>query len=67
MSDPVDVGRPGTPLTPAERAAIAAVRQHGTVKEAAAALRKSPKTIEHQLASARARQGVTTSIQLRDP
>lgn len=66
MSNPCDMARFGTPLTPAERRAIAAVREHGTVKQAAAALGKSPKTLEHQLATARIRQGATTSIQLRD-
>lgn len=66
MSDPVDAARRGTPLTPAERLALEALRKHGTVKQAAAALGKSPKTIEHQLACARVRQGVTTTVQLRD-
>ena len=66
MSEPVDVARPGTPLTRAEREAIAAFRVHGTVKEAAAALQKSPATINHQLATARVRQGVGRSHQLRD-
>ena len=65
MSEPTDVARPGTPLTPAERAAIAAFKNHGTVKEAAAVLRKSPSTINHQLATARIRQGVGRSHQLR--
>ena len=66
MSSPIDIGRPGSALTPAERRALEAVKRYGTVKEAATALRKSPKTIEHQLACARARQGVTKTIQLRD-
>ena len=66
MSNPADMARPGTPMTPAERRALEALRQFGTVKEAAHALGKSPKTVEHQLASARVRQGVTTTIQLRD-
>lgn len=63
MSSPCDVGRTGSPLTPAERQAIEAVSRHGTVKGAAAALGKRPKTIEHQLATARARLGVTTTIE----
>jgi DNA-binding CsgD family transcriptional regulator len=65
MSEPVDVARFGTPLTPAERRAIAAFRQLGTVREAAAALGKSPATVNHQLATARVRQGVRRSHQLQ--
>lgn len=65
MSDPIDVARPGTPLTPAERAAIAAFRGAYSVKEAAARLGKSPRTVEHQLATARIRLGVARSHQLR--
>ena len=63
MSDPADVGRPGSPLTPAERRALEAVARTGTVKGAAAALGRRPKTIEHQLATARARLRVTTTIE----
>ena len=63
MSDPLDVGRPGSRLTPAEQRALDAVSRHGTVKGAAAALGKRPKTVEHQLAAARARLGVTTTIE----
>jgi hypothetical protein len=66
MSDPSDVARFGTPLTPAEKAAIAAYQRHGTYKEAAAALRKSPRTIQHQLATARIRTGSGRSFQIRD-
>jgi DNA-binding NarL/FixJ family response regulator len=44
-------------------APLAAVSRLGTVKEAAAALGKDPKTVEHQLAQARARLGVSTTIQ----
>ena len=62
MSHP-DEARPGTALTPAERRAIEAVAHHGTVKAAASALGKRPKTVEHQLAAARARLRVTTTIE----
>lgn len=63
MSNPTDAARPGTPVTPAERQALDAVLQHGTVKEAAASLGKSPKTIDHQLAAVRSRLGVTTTLE----
>lgn len=49
--------------TPAERRALEAVLQHGTVKGAAFATGKSPHTLVRQLASARARLGVTTTIE----
>ncbi len=52
-----------TRLTPAERSALAAVGQHGTVKAAAFALGKSPRTVEQQLRTARERLGVGTTIQ----
>jgi DNA-binding CsgD family transcriptional regulator len=48
-------------VTPAERRALEAWWRAETVKEAAAALGKSPRTIEQQMATARARLGVTTS------
>jgi DNA-binding CsgD family transcriptional regulator len=48
-------------VTPAERRALEAVWQHDTVKQAAFALGKSPRTVEQQLAMARARLGVTTT------
>lgn len=60
MSNPVDMARPGTPLTPAERKALEAWWRHGT-KGAAAALGRSPRTVENQLATARVRLGVATS------
>lgn len=63
MSNPADVAPPGSKLTPAERRALEAVARCGTVKVAAAALGKRPKTIECQLATARARLGVTTTIE----
>ena len=63
MSDPIDVARYGSHLTPAERRALEAVARHGTVKSAAAALGKRPKTVEHQLAAARVRLGATTTIE----
>jgi DNA-binding CsgD family transcriptional regulator len=66
MSNPFDMAKPGTPITPAERKAIEAYRRHGTYKEAAAALRLSPRTVQHQLATARTRTGVTRSHQLPD-
>jgi IS30 family transposase len=66
MSDPTDVARPGTPLTPAERLAIEAFRHADTIKEAAALLGKSPATVKHQLATARIRQGVTRSHRLNE-
>jgi DNA-binding NarL/FixJ family response regulator len=49
-------------VTPAERQALDAIALHETVKGAAAALGKSPHTIERQLESARRRLGVTTTI-----
>lgn len=49
-------------ITPAERAALEAVAERGTVKEAAEFLGKSPHTIERQLESARKRLDVTTTI-----
>lgn len=48
-------------VTAAERRALEATWHHDTVKEAAAALGKSPRTVEQQLASARQRLGVTTT------
>lgn len=50
--------------TPAEQAAIEAIGKHGTVKAAAHALGKSPRTVEQQLRSARERFGVDTTVQL---
>lgn len=50
-------------LTEAERAAIEAIARHGTVKAAAHALGKSPRTVDQQLTSARARLGVETTVQ----
>lgn len=50
-------------LTPAERRALLAIGQHGSVKGAAYALGKSPRTIEQQARSARDRLGVETTIQ----
>lgn len=63
MSNPIDVARPGSRLTPAELRALDEVARHGTVKAAAAALGKRPKTVEHQLATARLRLGVSTTIE----
>lgn len=63
MSSPLDMARPGTPLTPAERKALEAYARHGTYKEAAAAIGRSAKTVQHQLATARVRLGVTTTIE----
>lgn len=48
-------------LTVAERRALEAAWLHDTVKEAAAALGRSPRTVEQQLATARRRLGVTTT------
>jgi FixJ family two-component response regulator len=53
----------GSYLTTSERHALEAVLRHGTVKGAATALGKSPRTVEHQLANVRARLGVTTTIE----
>lgn len=66
MSNPFDMAKPGTPLTPAEKKAIQAYQRFGTMKEAAAALGRSPRTIQNQLATARIRTGVGRSHQLRD-
>jgi DNA-binding CsgD family transcriptional regulator len=51
-------------VTAAERAAIDAIGKHGTVKAAAFALGKSPRTVEQQLRTARERVGVDTTVQL---
>jgi DNA-binding transcriptional LysR family regulator len=51
------------PVTSAERRALEAVLRYGTAKGAAAALGKSPRTVEQQLRSARERLGVTTTIE----
>lgn len=51
------------PVTPAERRALEAVLRHGTVKGAAGAMGKSPRTVEQQLARVRERLDVTTTIQ----
>ena len=51
-------------ITRAERQALDAVLKHGTVKEAASFLGKSPRTVVNQLATARQRADVTTTIEL---
>lgn len=50
-------------LTPAERRALEAIGQHGTLKAAAYALGRSPYTVDSQLRSARERLGVTTTVE----
>lgn len=50
-------------VTPAERQALEAVARYGSVKAAAFALGKSPRTIEEQLASARRRLRADTTLQ----
>lgn len=45
-------------VTPAERAALKALYENGSPKRAAYALGKSVRTVEQQLASAKARLGV---------
>jgi FixJ family two-component response regulator len=50
-------------VTKAERSALEAVLRHGTAKGAAAALGKSQRTVEQQLASVRARLDVSTTIE----
>lgn len=50
-------------ITPAERSALLALLRTGTVKGAAYALGKSPRTISQQLATARDRLAVTTTIE----
>jgi DNA-binding CsgD family transcriptional regulator len=52
-----------TRVTSAERRALAAVWEHGTAKQAAAALGKSARTVEQQLRSAREKLDVTTTIE----
>lgn len=49
--------------TPAERRALWAVLRFGTVKSAAFALGRSPRTVEAQLATVRARLDVTTTVE----
>lgn len=51
-------------ITPAERSALEAVLRNGTVKAAAHALGKSPRTVINQLATARGRLGVQTTIEM---
>lgn len=50
-------------LTPAERRALEAVQQTGSIKGAAFALGKSRWTVVQQLASARRRLGANSTIQ----
>jgi DNA-binding CsgD family transcriptional regulator len=50
-------------ITTAERAALRAVLEHGTTKAAAAALGKSPRTVEKQLQTVRGRLAVDTTLQ----
>jgi DNA-binding CsgD family transcriptional regulator len=50
-------------VTRAERQALEAIVIHGTVKAAAYALGKSPRTVDQQLASARKRLGVDSTLQ----
>ena len=50
-------------VTPAERVALEAVARLGSVKAAAYSLGKSPRTLDQQLASARQRLGVDSTIQ----
>jgi FixJ family two-component response regulator len=50
-------------VTKAEQQALEAVLRHGTAKGAALALGKSTRTVEQQLASARERLDVTTTIE----
>ena len=63
MADPALVARPGTPLTPAERLALEAMRHADTIEDAARMLGKSPGTVRAQLANARSRLGVRTTRQ----
>jgi DNA-binding CsgD family transcriptional regulator len=51
------------PLTDAELAALEAIGRHGTAKQAAFALGKSRRTLEQQLASARHRLGVGSTVE----
>jgi DNA-binding CsgD family transcriptional regulator len=56
VTDPPD-------LTPAERRALEAVGQYGSVKIAAYMLGRSPRTIEAQLANARSKLGADSTLQ----
>ncbi len=51
-------------VTPAEERALEAMLRHGTIKEAAASMGKSPSTVNNQLAAARGRANVGTTIEL---
>lgn len=62
MSNPADIGRHGTKITPAERRALDAVWNHGGVKEAASALGLSVNTVQAQLATARSRLGEPSTL-----
>jgi DNA-binding NarL/FixJ family response regulator len=50
-------------ITPAERRALEAVLRAGTVKGAAFALGRSPRTVEQQLRTVRERLDVQTTIE----
>ena len=51
-------------VTPEERRALEAVMKHGTAKGAAASMGKSQRTVEKQLATARQRLEVTTTVEV---
>lgn len=52
-----------TRLTPAERRALEAYGRHGSIKGAAYALGRSPRTVDQQLKSARSKLGVAANVQ----
>ena len=64
MSDSETVARYGTPLTPAERRVIEAMRECDTYAECAALLGLSTHTIKNHLANARSRLGVRSTRRL---
>ena len=64
MSDRETVARYGTPLTPAERRVIEAMREADTEEDAARRLGISRHTVHNHLANARSRLGVRTTRQL---
>jgi DNA-binding CsgD family transcriptional regulator len=63
VSDVALVARPGTPLTDGERKALRAIWDHGTEAAAAVALDIPRGTLHAQLANARSRLRVHTTLQ----
>lgn len=54
--------RPGMPLSPRERAVLAAYARHGSTKEAADALGIAPSTVRNRMTDAYTKLGVDNAI-----